>query len=415
MKLFGRKFRTNIPDNQLARVLFSSLSNGSIVWSDHNNDAYIKAHNTNADLWAVIDYIVNGFNKVGLVVKNAKGDVVEKGPLFDLITHPNPGQSTDEFMAQYLKYKKVVGNSYIFTPRLTGGRFIEMHVVPAQGMEIVTGGWMQPVRGYSFESGRLRKEFPAEEILHCRETNLSFEDDSYLYGMSPLKAGGHVTDTNTMAQEASAHRFKNRGAEVIMTAKGDDNVTMSQATLNDLKNKVRKQIAGTAKEGEIVMTDLKVELHRLGVSAVDLGIFDGLKMTRHQLCNLYHIPPKLMDPTVASTYNNGREDEKSYYKNAVIPEVQQFCTAFNRHIGGAFGGEYIDYDTSHIESLQMDYEAMVRWMDRAPMSINERRVMLGLDPVSGKEYDEVLIPMNLVPVVDEMPDFEPIKNVQDYR
>ena len=396
------RFRAGAKDNLLFRVLFDRIGSGQIVWTGEDKEKFVsELHDKNADLFSVIDYVVNGFNKVDLVVKNKAGDVVETGDLYNLIKEPNPSMSTDEFMSFYLKYKLVTGDSFIYTPKLTGDRFIEMWVLPAQYTKIVSGGYLMPVAGYTIENGTMKKPFTPEDVLHIKETNLETENGEQLYGMSRLTPGKYPVDINQSAQEASAHRFQNRGADSIITAKGRDNARISKQNLSDFKRQVRNQMSGTKNEGGLVATMMDIELHKLGVSAVDLGIFEGQRMTLHQICNLYHVPPILMDPTTGNTYNNIREAHKAYYKDAVLPEIQIFVTAFNRFIGDAFKGEYIDFDTSGIEALQTDYESMMKWLKDAPFTENEKREMLGREPIADPEMDKVWIAVNKIPI-DEL-------------
>jgi HK97 family phage portal protein len=307
----------------------------------------------------------------------------------------------DEFMAYAIKYKLVTGNTYVFAPRLTGGRFTEMWVMPAQYVKIVSGGWMNPVRGYIVENGSARKEFKSEEILHVKEVNLEAMNGEQLYGMSRLTPGRYTVDTNTMAQEASAHRFKNRGASALMTIKQAGQTGVSGPTpkaVNDLKRQIQAQMSGARKEGAIVATNMEAQIHKLDISAVDLGIFEGQRMTLHQICNLFHVPAILMDPTTGNTYNNIREAQKDFYRNAVLPELQLFLSAFNRFIGGAFKGEYLDYDTSNIEALQDDYGSMMTWLVNAPLTLNEKRKILGFEELPIPEANEIYIPSNWIPL-----------------
>jgi len=404
MGLFDRLkgLSTRVADNLLFRVSFENIGNGSVVWTDDDLEKMVTdLHNKNTDLFSVIDFVVNGLNKIDIVVKNAKGDQVETGDLYRLINSPNPSMGMDEFMAYAIKYKLVTGNTYVFAPRLTGGRFTEMWVMPAQYVKIVSGGWMNPVRGYIVENGSARKEFKSEEILHVKEVNLEAMNGEQLYGMSRLTPGRYTVDTNTMAQEASAHRFKNRGASALMTIKQAGQTGVSGPTpkaVNDLKRQIQAQMSGARKEGAIVATNMEAQIHKLDISAVDLGIFEGQRMTLHQICNLFHVPAILMDPTTGNTYNNIREAQKDFYRNAVLPELQLFLSAFNRFIGGAFKGEYLDYDTSNIEALQDDYGSMMTWLVNAPLTLNEKRKILGFEELPIPEANEIYIPSNWIPL-----------------
>ncbi len=411
-----------MPDNALQRMLFSMIGNDRVIWSDQDMEALIEdKHNVNADLFSVIDFITNGFNKIDLVIKRgAKEDaeIIKKGELYDLIQTPNPSQSQDEFFALGLKFKLVTGNWMIWGPRrFDKGPIIELWNLPSQYTKILSGGWAKPVKGFTLEviSGR-SIPLNVEEVLHIREPNLSYNGQGEeLYGMSRLKPGSYPVDINNSAQTAQKARFDNRGAAGFLTVLGADSAKEGLKASQDIKNQVRRQAKGSENEGALVATGYDVKFTPTTVSAVDLGVFEGQRRTLHQLCNLYHIPPILFDPTVANTYNNIREAQKDAYRNAVIPEVQQFCTDFNRWIGDSYKGEWIDFDTSGIECLQSDQQAMAAWLNTAWwMTPNQKLAAQGLPLSDDPEMDKVYIPSSLIPLVDE-PIPEALKSIRDYR
>lgn len=402
-----RKMRTTVPDNLLAKVLYQSIGNDQVVWSDTDLETIVENHhNRNADLFSVIDLMTNGFNKVNLIVKRGtkdKFDIVTSGPLYDLINLPNPSQSQDEFFALGLKFKLVTGNWYLYGPRrYEAGPIIELWNLPSQYVTIISGGWLQPVKGFNLMiNGGSRIPFTAQDVLHIREPNLSYGYGRELIGMSRLEPGGTTVDTNQLAQDASASRFKNRGMAGFLTILGLDAKEGPKVSA-DIKAQIRKQGKGSENEGSIVATGYDMKFTQTNVSAVDLGIFDGQKRTLHQLCNLYHIPPILMDPTVANTYNNIREAQKDFYRNAIIPEVQQFCTDFNRWIGQSYKGEFLDFDTSSIECLQADNQAMATWLAAAWwLTPNQKLDIQGYERSADPEMDKVYIPSGMIPIADE--------------
>ena len=272
---FLKKFLSSQRDNLLARVLFQQIGNGQIIWTEKDLEKYVdEFHDGNTDLFTVIDYVTNGFNRLNFVVRDKAGELVESGPLYDRLQFPNPSQSWDEWASTYLKFKLVTGNSYIWRIPTTGDPVHEMWVLPAQFTEVVSGGWARPARGYKIAlNNGWNKEFKGEEVLHIKEVNLNYEDGNVLYGMSRLKPGSKTVDTNTMAQNASAHRFHNNGADAIISVKGIENAQEGRKFSQDLKNQVKKDLTGVENSGAVSVTGKEIQVHKLGVSAVDLGIF----------------------------------------------------------------------------------------------------------------------------------------------
>jgi len=414
--------RSNIPDNQLMRILFNSIGMDTVIWGNTDMESLVEDyHNKNADLFSVIDLIVNGFNKVDIVVKRGTMDdfeIVQNGPLFDLMNTPNPSQSQDEFFALYLKFKLTTGNGINWTPRrFPNGPIIEMWTLPSQYTKVISGGWAKPIKGYEVEmSGSQSIRLDPGDVLHIKETNLSFGYGNELYGMSRLKPGSAPVQINNSSQEASQSRFNNRGVSGFLQVIGANSKDEGIAASQSIKNQLQKQGRGAKNEGSIVATGMEVKFIPTTIPAVDLGIFEGQKKTLHQLCNLYHVPPILLDPTVANTYNNIREAQKDLYRNAVIPEVQQFCTAFNRFTRSAYKNEWIDYETKNVECLQTDNQSIVQWLSQAWwLTPNQKLEIMGMPTVDLPEMDQRYIPANMIPLTDQPIDVEPLKGINDYR
>ena len=376
-------------------VLFNSLNSGQIVYTPENEDGFIKLFTTNADLFSVINYLWMAINKIDIVVLGKNGEPKDSGRLYDLTQMPNPFQSWDEFFIQYGQYKSVLGNTYVFTPRITENRFSEMYVLPAQYTKIVAGDVFRGVNGYKVETvGGWSKDFSAEDVLHVREPNLRHGQGVEMYGMSRLMPGGKSVDTNQAAQDANASKQQNRGVEGIVTVKGTANSDSGEKESNRLKRTFDALIYGKGKQGRFAVTNRELDFLDLSKGASDLNTNETQDRTLMQFCNLFNIPPVLLMPNINSTYNNVREADKALYKNAAIPEVQQFCNKFNVHIGNAFGGDTLWYDTTGIEALQANMKELVEWVTKAPLTIDEMRELLDREPTR----EEIYLPNSISPV-----------------
>jgi len=398
----------------IGTVAFNQLGTGQIVYTSQDNEGFIKLYTSNTDLFSVINYLWVAANKIDIVVRGRDGEVKENGDLYQLIQRPNPRQSWDEFFKQYGEYKSVLGNSYIWPIKLTGNRFKEMYVLPAQYTKIIADKGMMEVKGYKVEvNGGWSKNLAPDEVIHVRESNLRCGSGAELYGMSRLMPGSKTVDTNQAAQDANASRLHNRGVEALVTVKGVDNAAQGMKEGQRLKDQFKKLISGSSKAGGVAVTGREVEVHQFGIKATDLGTFEAQKKTLHQLCSLYLVPPILLDPTTGNTYNNIKETDKALYNNAAIPEVQQFVQSFNAFIGDTFGGDKLDFDTSGIEALQANMKEMAEWVAKAPITLNEGREVLGYEPVDDPVADELMVDMNRIGIGEVNED--ELKNIKDYK
>jgi hypothetical protein len=82
-----------------------------------------------------------------------------------------------------------------------------------------------------------------------------------------------------------------------------------------------------------------------------------------------------------------------------LPYAKEFLDKFTQ-ICGFKNGEYWTIDEQLIPQLKEDATNTLTAYDKAYASINERRAVIGLEPLPGEEYDKPLVPMNMVSGLD---------------
>jgi len=97
---------------------------------------------------------------------------------------PNTLQGQAEFLEQVLGFKLLAGNSYVHgvgpTTGENAGQFHELWPLPAQYMQIIPGGRIEPIQGYKLQlaSETDSERFDVDEILHLNgETVTAFRGD----------------------------------------------------------------------------------------------------------------------------------------------------------------------------------------------------------------------------------------------
>ena len=173
----------------------------SIVWNPENDDSYIQqGYRKNATIYSLVNIITKAATTIPFQVyeKTSENDLkrykaltsgtidsgalykaeilrkqalneLEGTPLHELLERPNPSQSYNSFLTELVAFGKLTGNRYVYgiAPEtgMNQGRYSELYVMPSQVMEIVSGGFMQPVKGYRIEyNGTF--DLPADDICH---------------------------------------------------------------------------------------------------------------------------------------------------------------------------------------------------------------------------------------------------------
>ena len=415
------------------RAIYQFLGE-SIVWNPENDDSYIKqGYGRNATVYSLVNIITRAATTIPFQIyekvnendlkrykaltsntldsntiyqakKLQKNALVElqHTELHDLLNRPNPAQSYNSWLTEIVAFGKLTGNRYIYglgpDTGANANRYTELYVLPAQIVEIVSGGLMQPVKEYRIEYNG-NYSMPAEDILHIKDFNPYYDGTgSHLYGQSPLAAGMRTLTANNEAVTTGVKYLQNQTARgLLMADEGDLNEVQAQ----QLKDKFRQQYQGSGNAGDVIITPKKLSWVNFGLNASDVSLIEQYNASIKDLCNIFGVPVQLLNNTEATTYNNMKEAKKALYQNAVIPELIKLRDELNRWLVPKFGDNlYIDFDFTSIPELQEENEKVVDQLSKAWwLTPNEKRAVMnyGVDQDT-PEMDDYYIPSNLLPI-----------------
>jgi HK97 family phage portal protein len=438
MASFFDRFRNLLTKNaqQTAQEYNKAIYNWlgeSIVWNPENDTTYInEGYRKNSTVYSLVNIIAKAASSIPFQVYEKVNDndykrykamnngildpsvmhkanylkkkalvELEDTDLHKLLERPNPSQSYASWITELIAFGKLTGNRYIYgiAPE-TGngaGKYKELYVMPSQLMEIISGGYMQPVKEYAIEYNGQYK-IPADQICHIKDFNPYFDGSgSHLYGQSPLRAGLRSMTTNNEAVQTGVKYLQNQTARgVLMSDEGDLNEVQAQ----QLKDKFRKNFQGADNAGDIIITPKKLSWVNFGLNASDVSLIEQYNASIKDLCNIYNVPVTLLNNTESSTFNNVKEAKKALYQNCVIPELNKIQDELNRWLAPKYGEKLcIEFDYSVIPELQEETEKVVDQMSKAWwLTPNEKRAAMsfGADE-ENPILDDYYIPANLIP------------------
>jgi HK97 family phage portal protein len=329
---------------------------------------------------------------------------IEDHELSPLFVTPNALQPWAEFIEQAIGYKLITGNTYIHCigPRngINAGKVQELWILPSQAVVIIAGNAIKPVAGYEMKGDR-SVHIPPEEVIHLKYWTPEYYNGSFLYGLSPIRAGRRVVTKSNSSYDAMVSSFQNMGAVGMITA-GDGST--EQALTEEQAEMIERRLAqktGAKNRGKPLITSANLKWQQMGMSPADLAIIESDKMDLRTICNLYHVPSELFNDAANKTYSNTKEAGSAVYTNAVIPALTQFRDAFNKFITSRYGGKiYVDFDLSMISELQDDLNALAGALSQVWwLTPNEKRNMLdfGIDE-ENILMDDYWVPMGSMPM-----------------
>ena len=137
-------------NNQLNKALYANWYNKGMVVTpgrNYENDL-IEGYLDNATIYSIINRIARPASQVPLEIVDGEGKVLENHWTNKILQNPNEDTTLSELIFAYYVYLLSIGNSYIYAPRLSDGRTLELWTAPGEITEIVAGTWKEPVQGY---------------------------------------------------------------------------------------------------------------------------------------------------------------------------------------------------------------------------------------------------------------------------
>lgn len=405
--------------------LYQYLGMNTPVYKEGNDEAYIThGYQINHQLYSIVSWKAQKAALVDLAVyenKNGKHVKLEGHEVLEVLYRPNSMQGKAEFFEQFYGFKALTGNAYAYTPKLdfgtNKGKIKEMHVMPSQFTEIVSGGVFDPVKGYKFQWGDRIMDFTKDDVLHSRYANYNYENGSELYGMSPVQAAWKLLQKSNSNIESSKKGFDNQGAAGVLYEKATDSPmigTLTKEQTEQLNRDLDKKIKGVNNKGRIFITSADLGYHNFGLSPADLKLIEDAQANFKDLCRVYHIPAEIFGDKDSATYNNVSEARKRGYTDGVLPDVKAFCSEFTRHILPAYGKNLIlKPDTSNIEELQADKAKLAEWLNKAYWIKTQRKQEL-MDEEIDESLDPYFIPQGLIGS-QEIKALDPLQQAQNLK
>jgi HK97 family phage portal protein len=344
--------------------------------------------------------------------------------LNELLKYPNSEDSWSDLIEQWVGFKKITGNSFIYA-KMVGdasvnkGKPMELYVLPAQYMAVKVDIDPFPPKkvAYQLYYGQYIS-FNTIEILHDKYFNPEWSaTGGQLYGLSPLRAASKVLTRSNSAKEASVAMFDNMGPLGVLYM---DDMRFDPLSGGQQAQALKTQLSmssGAGKYGSAAISAYKVGWQQMGLPAKDLQLIEAEKWDKEALCSIYGVPPVLLGSQDAATYNNMREAEKSLTLRAVLPELIAIRDNLNRKMKTDWGYKntdiFVDFDLTVYQELEANREAQAQWLNTSWWLTPEQKLkVMGIAPdpnVPLEDYQKLYIPQGLMPMDDftNLPDVPP--------
>lgn len=372
-------FNRNKDKNKLNQAIYEYWIHSGIVNNipDDPSQYIEKGYSSNTTVYSIISRIDNMRKQARLILKDKSGKEVENHELNSFLTKINKNLSTSDFITQFLIYRLVIGECFVYklSPDAgpNKGKTLELHVLPSGDVEIIEGTIIDPVRGYKIEGNQL--ELSVDNVYHSKMFNPNWNEERTLHGMSPLRAAARTVSKLNQIEITEYKQFENQGAPYILYKESSSDPMQNRMT-DTQRDEVIKKVKNASKENNrglpLILKDKFGKLD-LGQNLADMAIIESSNAGIIALCAVYGFPPELLGYG-QKTYNNMATARKAAWTDCIQPNLATVSDALNECLINnvqQYQGYSFDWDYSEIEELQEGMEIKVGWMVDAGWSGNQ--------------------------------------------
>lgn len=356
-----------------------------------------------------------GYASVNLIAQNAaavdldvfKGDVEiddRNNPLVKLLKRPNPSMGGARFVQELVAHLLLSGNAYITRSSMetTNGRLRydllargkgEMYSLNPAYINVVQGGGMFPLRYLYTPPGVGAQTFEVDqttgkcELLHLK----LFHPSNRFMGLPAASAAWAAVLNHNAGTEWNYAQLKNNAVpSMVLSLKDGSTLTPEQA--REFAAEFSRLYGGgnagkTAVIGEFDATTV-------GFDPTKMEYIEGLHSAARLIALAYGVPPMLLGIPGDNTFSNMQSAIESLYHQRVFPLLDYILDEMSMWMAPVFGDDIrLDYDIDSVPALEQSRQAVFMSLkDASFLTVNEKRALIGFDPLPGAEHDQLIQP-----------------------
>lgn len=363
-----------------------------------NYDDYVKTYSAHMWIYSAVYAIMNSAASVELKLykKTARGaEEVLSHPILDVLSSVNPNMGRYDLWEHTFGNLELTGNSYWeLVPNLIKTKIVEIYPLMSPRVKIIPG--KAGVKGYFHFVNNEKVRFEPEDILHFKYFNPDPASGDF-YGLSPISAARNslILDFNSITFNKAF--FDNNAMPNHYLSTDQE---LDENGYKRIRRQWEKRYRGPKKAHSVGILEKGLKPSSIAISPKDMEFILQRKLSREEILAIFGVPPIMVGILDSATYNNAREQIRSFWRNTMIPKLRKVADRINEFLLPRFGDDnlYMAFDFSSVPELQEDEEKratiLSEYVKNSIMTINEARARLRLPP--DKNGDSILVPMNVI-------------------
>ena len=270
---------------------------------------------------------------------------------------------------------------------------------------VIPHDWISPKTrdGLEVDYIKVRSEFMSSE------SKLSFDDYIRFTGWSPHGSASSSSRIEALKQilseQISAWNFRNsvwkNGGRVTQWISRPADTPWGEGARDRFAESWKNKFAGNkgTDTGGTPLLEDGMRLEQTAFNAREAQWVEATKLSREDVCAVYHVNPGLIYHTDAQTYASAKDNARALYSDTLAPILDMLESRINAFLVPRLGldeSHYCEFDLD--AKLQGSFEERAQVMQSsvgAPwLTRNEARAMLNLPAIDGG--DELVIPLNVI-------------------
>lgn len=342
--------------------------------------------------WKASDIIGTHVSNTPYVIKNRSGSPVTIEPLKRLLEMPNRYESWTDLIYKIVLHVEFTGNSFIYkASRTTTGRPEELLLLNPKNVRII-GHPRNRVERYEYVVNGVVLNFTPDEIMHIKQPHPNNE----FWGIGSIEAAELLMQTN-INQNLATDAFYKNGAQPSAVMMNED-YQGTEADLKKVKQKHESNFDSPGKSGRILWLTGAWKYQPLGISARESQQLETSQMTKEDIFLAHGVPLEVAG--IRESDYSGAEAAMSRFKSStVLKHLTRIEERFNTDLIRFYRQDLrLCFQRLGMMPLTQLAEGLAPFLDRAIMTPNEARAILGLPPDSQNPMgDRFLINQALMP------------------
>ena len=330
--------------------------------------------------------------------RGAKGDeVLEDHPAAALLRAPNPRASWDDIIDMLTLDLNLGGNGYWLF--LRQGTAQELWRLRPDRTKVIPGTETL-ISGYEYTVGAEKRILPVRDdakgiaVVHFR----FIDPGNDYYGLSPLRAGARIVDTDNAAIAWNKLSLDNqaRPSGALSTGK-----LLPREEYDRLRKELDEEISGAANARRPLLLEGGLQWQQHGMTPAEMDFLKGREWNAIEICNLFGVRPEWLG-IIQAKFENARQGRRMTWEDTIIPSLVNCRGTMNLDLAPMFGDDiFFDFDVSQTPAVlearkELVDQAKTVWGMGVPFDVVNDQLGLGFDPVPGGDVG--YLPVTVLPV-----------------